>query len=183
MQIVPRMRGRLCMHVHSMRRTPCPPKHSATTFLCRPAAYIAEARQLPQFRLWKIGKPASELPAAMSTNFVCVRHRLAAWGGGIRTSASRNQICCFKVRRVRCLRSRPKTMTTATFKRLHGWLGRGMPSAITRGGRGLRGGLPRARLPTTLIIAIAPGNTRFTVEGLRVISREAFTKRESRRRP
>jgi hypothetical protein len=64
-----------------------------------------------------------------------------------------------------------------------------MPS-ITRGGRGLRGGLPRARLPTTLIIAIAPGtgpafriHTRFTVEGLKVISREAFTKRESRRRP
>jgi hypothetical protein len=86
--------------------------------------------------------------------------------------------------------SRPKTMTTATFKRLHGWLGRGMPSAITRGGRGLRGALPRARLPTTLIIAIAPGtgpafriHTRFTVEGLKVISREAFTKRESRRRP
>ena len=52
----------------------------------------------------------------------------------------------------------------------------------------VRGGLPRARLPTTLIIAIAPGtafriHTRFTVEGLKVISREAFTKRESRRRP
>jgi hypothetical protein len=31
----------------------------------------------------------------------------------------------FKVRRARCLRSGPKTMTTATFKRLHGWLGRG----------------------------------------------------------
>src|SRR6478672_11915283 len=40
MQIVPRMRGSLRIHVHSMRRTPCSAtKPSATTFSCRPAAY------------------------------------------------------------------------------------------------------------------------------------------------
>jgi hypothetical protein len=41
--------------------------------------------------------PASRIeaicPLCARPNSVCVRDGLAGWGGGIRTSASRNQIC------------------------------------------------------------------------------------------